>query len=113
MSETSARARRRAFWFGSFARNGLIERRPLSMLANGAPPGVAFGAAGMAGGADARAAGDGAPAARASTAEAIGGVGAGGRGPASGGRTTGGAVTPGRGAGAGTGCPKARGAATG
>ena len=24
MSETSARARRRAFWFGSFARNGLI-----------------------------------------------------------------------------------------
>lgn len=45
MSETSARANRLAFWFGSFARNGLIGARRAGV---GAPPGA--GTAPIAGG---------------------------------------------------------------
>src|SRR5215211_6259539 len=41
MSETSARARRLAFRFGSLVRNGLIERRPLPSSAPRAPAGGA------------------------------------------------------------------------
>src|SRR5947207_14688169 len=50
MSETNARARRFARWFGSFERNGLSGRRaPLSEIAGDAPGGVVEGRDGAVG----------------------------------------------------------------
>src|SRR5688572_10966130 len=74
-SEISARARRRAFAFGSFARNGLIGRAPLT-----APPraGLGGGTGGREGAAVVTFMGDGAGRGGAGSGDIIGGAGRGG-----------------------------------
>src|SRR5690349_7801865 len=103
MSETSARASRRPFWFGSFARKGLIARLPpagvapeTGVTAEAVGVGGAGGAAGL--GTAAGAAGLGTAAGAAGFGAAIGGSVAGrtvgvavvGRRLGAGGRTAGG-----------------------